>query len=81
MNPIPLFPENNHNATPKVLWLKITVLALHCALALFAVSKSLRRVSFLERAAVRTLRFASCALGHAPAETHLEFRADLPVQI
>lgn len=81
MNPTPLFPENDHDSTPKIFWLKLTELALACALAIFSLSKSLSRVWLLETIAVRTLRLASSALGHAPAHTHLEFRADLPVQI
>lgn len=81
MNPIPFFPERSPRSTPKLFWLKLAELALDCSLALFAVSKSLCRVRLLEWVAVRTLRLASLALGHAPAETLLEFRPDLPVQI
>jgi len=81
MTPIPHFPENDHASTPNLFWLRLTKLVLDCALAIFTLSKSHRGIYPLEVIAVRTLRLACRALGHAPAASHLEFRADLPVQI
>lgn len=80
MAPIPRFLENDNVSTPKIFWLKLTELLLHCAIALFSVSRS-RGLSPLEAPAVQALRLACRALGHAPAQGHIEFRADLPVQI
>ncbi len=65
---------------PKLAWLKLTGFALNVAVALFAVSRRLHW-SLPQWLLVSILRVAAHALEHAPADSFLEFRADLPVQI
>lgn len=81
MKLIRFFPEHSPTAIPKLAWLEFTELLLKIAYDLFAWSKRLHRVAPLEWAAVFLLRSAVRALGHAPADSRLEFRADLPARI
>jgi len=66
---------------PRMAWLELTEIMLNIAHDMFALSKKWKRVSVLEWVGIRLLRLATKALGHAPAEQYVEFRADLPVQI
>lgn len=75
-------PSSAHNLQmPKLAWLEITELLLKVACDLFALSQKLDRSRILEWVGMRLLRMAARTLGHAPAESHLEFRPDIPVQI
>jgi hypothetical protein len=76
-----LFPDSEMTHFPKQVWLELTEIILNIAYAAFALSKKLHCFGMLEWLGIRLLRLAARALGHAPAEQHVEFRADLPVQI
>ncbi len=73
-------PLELSSALPKLVWLEVTEIVLKIAADLFVVAERLhfRPCAWL---ATRLLRVAARALGHAPAHPHIEFRADLPVQI
>ena len=81
MKRIPFFPGHASSQVPRLAWLEITHISLHIAYDLFTWSRRLNHFALLEWAAVRVLRFACRALGHAPASSYIEFRADLPAQI
>ncbi len=66
---------------PKLTWIRFTRVALELASALFRVSKKRGRIWPLEACAVGLLRLALRSLGHAPADSYIEFRADLPAEI
>lgn len=81
MKLIRFLPEHSSTGVSNLAWLEIAELLLKFAYDLFAWSKRLRGLVPVEWAAVRLLQLAVRALGHAPAETQVEFRADMPVRI
>ncbi len=76
-----VFPSHAPSQVPSLIWLEIAELTLKIAHDLFAVSKKLHHVRLLEWIGMRVLNMAARALGHAPGQKYLEFRADIPMQI
>ncbi len=81
MNSANKFPDRAASTVPKLAWLEVTEIILNIASDLFALAQRFPRFTALPWAAIAMLRIALRALGHAPAHSYLEFRADLPVQI
>jgi hypothetical protein len=77
----PFFPETEVPQLPAVTRLRLSRFAVVLALELFAASKKFDRLSFFEWCGVRLLCFARRLLGHASADSYLEFHPDLPMEI
>jgi hypothetical protein len=69
-----------HNV-PALIWLEPSRFTLGLAFGLFSVSNKLGHSCVLEWAAIRLPGFTHLSLGHAPADSSLELRADLPIEI
>ncbi len=75
------FPDHFSPQVPKLAWLEVAEIMLKIAYDLFSLSKRFGRVRVLDGAGLWILQFVERALGHAPAEPHIELGADIPVQI
>lgn len=81
MHRTPSLPDSSVAFLPNLAWLALTQFVLTLAYRVFALSRKLHHLRLVDWIGIRILRFALRALGHAPAHSNLEFRADLPVQI